>query len=97
MLMLYDDTRLIADGPAHQSRAQAPVKVFTIHKEPLVKQTNPLDDRASNQQARTAHRVDFDGSVRIDIGEVVATEARAFGKQPAQTRDAIEGHRRCRE
>src|SRR6267378_798224 len=97
MLMLYDDTRLIADGPAHLSCAQAPVEVFTVHKEALVEQTNAVDDRASNQHARPADRVDFDGPVRIDVGQVVAAKARAVGKRSAETRDAIEGHRRGRE
>src|SRR5712691_3049782 len=90
MLMLYDGTRLIADGPAHHSRAQAPVKIFTIHKEALVEQTHSVYDCASNQHACPTHRVHFDGLVRIDVRQVVATKSRASGKQTAETRDAIE-------
>ena len=85
MLMLNDDTRLITDGPTHQLRAQAPIKVFTIHKEALVEQTNAVNDDSSNEHARAAHRVDFDGPVRVNVGQVVPTEAWTLGEQPTET------------
>src|SRR5439155_19196742 len=56
MLMLDHDRWLVANGPASLTRAQAPVKVLTIHKETLVEKANPLDHIAAHQQARSAHR-----------------------------------------
>src|SRR5579859_3741323 len=97
MLMLDDDTGLITDGPADLPRTQAPVNVFTIHKEALVEQTHARDDRLPHHQARATNRVDFDGLIRIEKCQVVAAKAWAGREQTTQAGEAIEGDRRRRE
>src|SRR6476659_6757232 len=84
VLMLHDNRGLIANGPTRLPRAQAPVEVLTIHKETLVEQSDLLDHLAAYQQARTAHRVDFDRHLGIDERQVVASEARAGGQHSTE-------------
>src|SRR5919199_412480 len=92
VLMLDDDSRLVANDPTRLSRPQAPVQVLAVHEEPLVEQADLLDYGAAHQHARAADRVDIAWQVGVEVGEVVTTETAAAREQAAESRQSVERH-----
>src|SRR5512145_67317 len=87
--------RHIADAPAILLDAIGPIKIFTVHKKGLIEQTCLAHDSAAQKHARSNHRIDLSLLIRVAMGHVVATKARAARKQPRETAHMVERDLGC--
>ena len=60
--------------PTRVLSAITPVQIFAIHKELFVQIAHRLHDFATEEHKRSAHGIDFVGSVRIEVLQIISIE-----------------------
>lgn len=97
-LVMIDGYRRVIDNfPAVLLNTVSPIKVFAIHEERLIEQTDFAHHRRANHHTRPDHRINLSLHIRIEVSQIICSEAAAAREEAGQPEQAVKGNCRSGE